>query len=350
MVEHSKNHFSIGQEINLFDWLCTLWIARKLFLRLGIAAIVVGNIIAFSIPKEYTTRVKLVPESVESSTGIRNQGGFVDITGIDLSSTSGEEALSPKLYPYVIQSTPFLLDLFSVKVTYKQGEPSITLFQYMRDHQQCSWWNSVFKFPLQVLSAMGIPLPIYLTESQELVLQALQNRIGVAVDNTTGVILISAQMQDPLISAEVVQAVVEGLQKYIMSYRTRKAKNDLAFTERVFAEAREAYFNAQKAYAAFEDTNRNLISSSFRTEQERLKNEMTQTFKVYHTLARKLEQDKLHVQEQTPVYTLIEPAIVPLQASSPQKPLVLTGFLFLAFFGGIAYLIIQNWIISYRTV
>ena len=115
-------------------------------------------------------------------------------------------------------------------------------------------------------------------------------------------------MQDPLISADVAHSIVIKLQTYITHYRTQKAKKDLEFTEKVLKESRSAYYKAQQAYAAFEDGNKNIISASYRTEQERLRNEMTLTFNVYNTLAQKLEQDKLRVQEQTPVYTIIEPA------------------------------------------
>lgn len=355
MIEHSKDNFGIGHGINLFDWLCTLWIARKLFLKLEIVAIVIGSIVAFSIPKEYTTQIKFASESLNSSSRIRNWEGFISKTSFDLGSVSGEDALSPKLYPYMIKSSPFLLELFSAKVTYKQEEPSITLFEYMRDHQQSSWWSLVLEIPSRILSGLKVSFsekckeknklaPFYQAKMQELVLDNLRSRIDVAVNNTTGIISISVKMQDPLISAEVAQIVVEKLQKYITVYRTYKSKNDLVFTKRIFTKARETYFKAQKTYAAFEDANRNLISASNRAKQELLKNEMILTFNVYHTLAQRLEQDKLHVQEQIPIYALIEPATVPLQASSPQKMFVLLGFLSLAFFGGITYLIIKNWI------
>ena len=65
---------------------------------------------------------------------------------------------------------------------------------------------------------------------------------------------------------------------------------------------------------------------------------MTLTFNVYNTLAQKLEQDKLRVQEETPVYTVIEPSTIPLKASSPRKLIILVGFVFLAVAGGIGYL------------
>lgn len=80
-----------------------------------------------------------------------------------------------------------------------------------------------------------------------------------------------------------------------------------------------------------------------RIEQERLHNEMTLAFNVYNTLAQKLEQDKLRVQEQTPVFTIIEPASVPLKASSPKKMLILVAFVFLALTGGCGYLIIKKY-------
>jgi uncharacterized protein involved in exopolysaccharide biosynthesis len=111
----------------------------------------------------------------------------------------------------------------------------------------------------------------------------------------------------------------------------------------VLKESRSAYYKAQQAYATFEDGNKNIISASYRTEQERLRNEMTLTFNVYNTLAQKLEQDKLRIQEQTPVYTIIEPATVPLKASSPKKLLILVAFIFLAFIGGCGYLIIKEY-------
>lgn len=343
----------IGQRVNLADLSRLFWKSRRFFLKLGAAALAAGLIVAFSIPKEYTTQVKLAPEMEDASKRIGNLGGLAAMAGINLNAAAGSDALSPDLYPDVVQSTPFLLDLFPVEVTCEKGKDSLSLFEYMHTRQKSSWWSYGLKLPLRAIGAVrklfaakekpgGEIDPFRLTEAQQTVLQALQNRLNVAVDKNTLVISIYVEMQDPVVSAEVARVVVERLQDYITAYRTRKAKNDLVFTQKVFGEAQEAYFKAQQAYAAFEDANRNLISASYRTEQERLKNEMTLTFNVYNTLAQKLEQDKLRVQEQTPVYTIIEPATVPLRPSSPKKALVLIGFLFLALFGGIAYRVIRD--------
>ena len=65
---------------------------------------------------------------------------------------------------------------------------------------------------------------------------------------------------------------------------------------------------------------------------------MTLTFNVYNSLAQKYEQDKLKVQEQTPVYAIIDPATVPLKAISPNKVIIIIAFFFMALIATIGYL------------
>ena len=342
------------QEIDLVELAKRLWGERKFLFKCCGIAIVVGLVVAFSIPKEYSTTVKLAPETSDPSKKMGNLGGLAAMAGINLNSSSGADAISPDLYPDVVQSIPFLLELFPVQVESEKGDYSSTLYAYMNEDQKSAWWSYVVQAPFKLLGVVkdlfskeeeknSMELSsFHLTKEQSDVIEDLQERISASVDKKTLVITVSVQMQDPLISANITQIVLEKLQGYITNYRTQKVKQDLEFTEKVFREARESYYKAQRAYAAFEDANKNIISASYRTEQERLKNEMTLTFNVYNTLAQKLEQDKLRVQEQTPVYTIIQPATVPLKAASPKKPLILIGFVFLAIFGGIGYLFIKD--------
>lgn len=342
------------QEIDLVELAKRLWEERRFLLKCCGMAVVAGLIVAFSLPKEYSTTVKLAPETSDPSKKMGNLGGLAAMAGINLGASAGADAISPDLYPDVVQSIPFLLELFPVEVESKKGDYASTLYEYMDEHQKKAWWSYVIQAPFELLGTVrelfseeeesgGGELSAFrLTKEQDEVIQALQERISASVDKKTLVITVSVRMQDPLISANLARVVVEKLQEYITRYRTQKVKQDLEFTEKVFGEARESYYKAQRAYAAFEDANKNIISASYRTEQERLKNEMTLTFNVYNTLAQKLEQDKLRVQEETPVYTVISPATVPLKAASPRKMLILAGFIFLALFGGGGYLFVRD--------
>lgn len=342
------------KEIDFIEVACYLWKERRFLLKVGGCALVAALVIVFSLPKEYTTVIKLAPESEDVSKKISGLGGLAAMAGINLNTSSGADAISLDLYPDVVQSIPFLLELFPAEINYKKGDERISLYDYMTFHQRGPWWSYLTAAPFKALRIIkslfvekkeelsGAIDPFHLTSTQEEAIRALKDRISISVDKKTLVITLSVQMQNALASAQVARLVQEKLQNYITAYRTRKVKDDLEFTQTVFDDARTAYYKAQRAYAAFEDANRNIISSSYRTELERLKNEMTLSFNVYNTLAQKLEQDKLRVQEKTPVYTVIEPATVPLKASSPKKMLILIGIMLLGFLGGIGYLFIRN--------
>ncbi|MDR1403284.1 MAG: chain-length determining protein, partial [Tannerellaceae bacterium] len=259
------------------------------------------------------------------------------------------------LYPDVVRSIPFLLELFPLQVTDSRKELTTTFYEYMFEYQKSAWWNYIIKAPFQLLGwARGLVTDesetntgesdniIRLTEEQRRVIESLQSRISVSVDKKTFVITASVEMQDPVISAQIAKIIVECLQNYITNYRTQKAKQDYDFTEKAYTDAKETYYKSQESYAKFEDSNKNIISATYRTEQIRLQNEMSLAFGVYNTLAQQLEQNKLRIQEQTPVYTVIEPATVPLKASSPRKLLILVGFIFLAFCGAAGYLLLKD--------
>lgn len=341
------------QQIDVWKLFLYGWKKRRLFLTTAGAALLLGLIVAFSIPKEYLTSAKLAPETNDNSRSISDLGGLAAMAGINLNTGTGSDAISPELYPDVVQSIPFLIELFPVEVTNRDSTLHVSLYDYISRHQRKAWWSYLLGLPSLALKAIkgqfsntgeqaGNVNPFYLTGEQFQVIQALRNHISILVNKKTAVIEINVRMQDPLISATVTEVVLKKLQTYITNYRTQKAKQDLSFTEKVYTEARAEYYKAQQAYAKFEDTNKNIISASHRTEQERLKNEMTLTFNVYNSLAQKYEQDKLKIQEQTPVYVIIDPATVPLKATSPNKPLILLAFLFLSFLATVGYLFLKE--------
>lgn len=351
-VKEQNNNSS--QEIDLIELFQVLWKKRYFLLKCGGIAAVIGLIIAFSIPKEYETKAKLAPESSDLTKGMGGLGGLAAMAGINLKQGAGTDAISPDLYPDVVKSTPFLLELFPIQVTTKDKKHTMSLYDYILDHQRKAWWGYVVVTPFKMVGwIMGIfsEKPeinnteidaYYLTPEQFGVIEKLQRLLVVKIDKKTSTLQVEVRMQDPLISADIACVVMEKLQQYMTDYRIHKVKQDMEYTQKVYGEAQEAYYKAQKAYAAFEDANKNIISASYRTEQERLKNEMTLTFNVYNSLAQKLEQDKLRVQEETPVYTIIEPPTVPLRAASPNKPLILVACVFLAIFGGCGYVLIKD--------
>lgn len=351
------------QEIDLIELAQKVWAERKWILKVCGIALLIGLIVAFSIPKEYTTKATLAPESTtKSSAG--SMGALAAMAGINIGSGTSEDALSPELYPDIVSSTPFLTDLFNIEVTTKKGDLQTTLYDYLDEHQKGTWWGAIFSFPFKALG-WGVSLfrsdepepekggkinPFMLTLEQAGIAESLSKLINVTNDKKTGVTTISVTMQDPLISATVTDTVLVKLQKYITEYRTNKARHDLSYTEKLYEEAKQDYHIAQQNYARFVDGNLNVVMQRFKAEQERLQNEMSLAYTVYNQVAQQLQMAKAKVQEITPVYTVVEPATVPLQAAKPNKMMILIGFIFLAGIGAVGWILfVKDLIKSWKT-
>ena len=339
------------QEIDLIELAQKVWASRKLVFKACGYAVLVGLVVAFSIPKEYSTSVTLAPETGGKSGG-GSMGALAAMAGISLGASSGEDALSPELYPDIVSSTPFLIERFDVKVKDQKDKIDTTLYAYLDEYQRGPWWGAITSAPFKALGWVislfkdkeeeGVAVktdPFRLTKDEAAIATALSKRISVSGDKKTGVTTLSVTMQDPLISASLTDTVMRCLQNYITDYRTNKARHDLAFTEKLYKEAKDNYTAAQSKYASFVDANQNIILLSYRAEQERLQNEMNLAYNVYTQVAQQLQMAKAKVQEITPVYTVVQPASVPLRPAKPNKVMILIGFIFLAGVGSVGWIL-----------
>ena len=347
------------QEIDLIELAQKVWAERKLVFKACGIAVIVALVVAFSIPKEYATSVTLAPETGgKSASG--SIGALASMAGINLGASSGEDALSPELYPDIVSSTPFLTSLFDVRVTSEEAEVDTTLYAYLKDYQHSPWWSVIMSAPFKALGwTMSLFRdepeegdakldPFHLTKEESGIAKALGSRLAVSVDKKTGVTTLTVTMQDALISASLTDTVMHSLQNYITDYRTNKARHDLAYMEKLYDEAKQDYTEAQQKYAQFADANLNISRLVYRAEQERLQNEMNLAYQMYTTVSQQLQMAKAKVQEITPVYTVVQPATVPLRAAKPNKLMILVGFVFLAGVGSVGWILfvkdfIRNW-------
>ena len=137
-------------------------------------------------------------------------------------------------------------------------------------------------------------------------------------------------LQNPKVAAVVADSVVKKLQEYIIDYRTFKAKEDCVYLEKLFKERQQEYYAAQKKYANYMDSHDNIILQSVRSEQERLQNDMSLAYQVYSQVASQLQIARAKVQEEKPVFAVVEPAVVPLTPSGTSKKIYVLVFVFLS--------------------
>lgn len=326
------------QEIDLLELAAKLWKQRKKIALWGLYGAIFGLIVAFSIPREYTATIKLAPEVTDGKSASGGLGALAAMAGIGGVSGGGADAVYPQLYPDVVQSTPFAVGMFTLPVVDKEKK-RYELQQYVEEELSAPWWSFIMGLPGKAIGALrgngeesgGKGLDAFeLTPQQDQVKKVLDNRISANVDTKTGVVTISATMQDPMVAALVVDSVAARLKAYVTDYRTNKAREDLAYAEKLNEEARDAYYKAQQRYADYMDRNQGLALYGAQTTRDRLQNEAQLAFTLYNQTAQQLQQAEAKVQAVRPVFATIEPPTVPLKPSKPSKVMILVGCVFLA--------------------
>ncbi len=352
MQEEKHNIEDEEQEIDLLELAGKIWDARKTILKWGLIGAVAGIVIAFSIPKEYTTTIKLAPEATDGSK-VSGMSGLAAMAGINLGSSQGADAVYPQLYPDVVNSVPFTVSLFDVPVTVsKDDDKTVTVRQFLEEDTSAPWWSAVMSLPGKAIGGVlslftseeeaegdGAVNTFQLTKGEQAIVEAINARVSADVDTKTSVITLSATMQDPMVSAMLADTVALRLQEYVTNYRTEKARQDLAYAQKLNDEAKAEYYKVQKQLADYIDRNQGIVLRSGQTERTRLENEVSLAYSLYNQTATQLQAAKAKVQQTTPVYTVVQPATVPLRASKPSKMLILVGCVFLAVVAACAWVL-----------
>lgn len=342
------------KETDIIGLILLLWSKRKRIIINCFIGGILSIIVAFSIPKQYTSTVVMAPESSSGTSVSGGLGALASMAGFNLGGLSGsEDALYPELYPQIVSSTPFLCDVMNLQVETINGELKTSVYDYLVNHQKSPWWSKMIAAPFKWIKRLTggekkediIPLDaeeMTLSRRQYLTLKSLDDLISVSVDKGNFVITLSVTMQDPKIASYVATVVSENLQEYIGKYRSAKARKDLAYTEKLYTEAQEKYYKAQQAYATYADQHQGVVKMQYQIEQDRLSNEQNLAFNVYNQIAQQLEMARAKVAESTPVCVVMQPAIVPVKASSPKKMMMGLLYVFLAFFGTAAWYIVKE--------
>ena len=355
-MTENKNYTNLPQEeeeleIDLMEYARKLWAARKLLLKVAGIAVIVGVVIALTTPKQYTVNVTLAPEAGKSSGG--SLSGIASMLGVGgFNMGNDADALNVTLYPDIVASTPFILDLMDTPVKMIDEElPDTTLVGYLEEYTSSSLMGTVMSLPFKAIGGIMSLFksveeegtksinPFHLTKEQAQIVEGLKKQIVASVDKKTGVTTVSVTMQDPMVAAMLTDTVIVKLKEHITQYRVSKAADDCKYYEQLYNERRNDYYKKQDMYAKYMDANKNVVLQSVRIEQERLQNEMNSAFEIYKTVDTQLQMARAKVQEAKPVFAIVEPASVPLNPSGTSRKMILIGIVFLAVAGAAAWVL-----------
>ena len=280
------------------DWMGilrqVLAIRKKLY-KAAAVGVVLGILIALGTPKQYTVSITLSPEVGSGKSGSGLASMAASFLGGSIGSDS-PDALNATLAPDIVASTPFLMELFDARVVSQDKQIDTTFTAYL-DEQKSSWMGYVLKAPGMAISGIKSLFSdkeektatiqkgaIELNEKDAAKLEGLRQQIMADVDKKTAITTLSVTLQDPKVTATIADSVVSKLQQYITAYRTRKAKEDCQYLEKLYKERQQEYYDAQQRYARYVDANSNVVFQSTLAERERLQNDMNLAYQVYSQL------------------------------------------------------------------
>ena len=327
---------------------------RKLYYKVLPIAFVLAAVYALAIPNFYKCTVKLSPEMSSS----RSNSSLLSLAsnfGFNMGKNTGgmgTEALFPTLYPDLVNSTDFKVSLFPVPVTIegnkKKGiqDRTMSYYEYLEKEQKSPWFSAILAAPGKLVGWF-ISLfrqkpsdledqektvdPFRLTKKQAMIIKAINSKVLCDVDKKTMVITIQVTDQNPVIAATMADTVKTRLQKFITDYRTSKVRVDLEHYKKICEETKARYEVARQKYSEFVDANQYIILQTVRQEQVDLENEMQLQYNAYMQAAQQLVNAEAKVQEETPAFTTLQSATVPVRKAGPSRAKMCLMFVFLMF-------------------
>ena len=351
-----------SDEIDLIELARTVWDGRRVLIKSIAVFFMLGLLIALSSPKQYTATTIMVPQAADVSSKLGGLSGLASMAGINLNSMSNSSDITPTIYPQIISSVPFQLGLMQTKLTFSDQAQPVTLFDYYTNNDKRLVWGTIMKYTIGLpgvimkairgkpdeLPASSYNGPIQLTLKQQRIQRKLNRMIFIDYNKKEGYVTLTCNMPEALPAAQLAQHTQKMLQEYITRFKVQKAQANLEFVQQRYDEVKQQYEQAQNELARFNDRNQNVSTAMARTEQERLNNQYNLVYTIYSELAKQLEQAKIQVKEDTPVFTIIEPASVPTEKSKPKRTMILIIWLFLGGIVGIALIFGRQYLASFK--
>lgn len=338
-------------EIDLLALAKTLWLKRKTIVAIIGVFVVLGLAVALLSPKEFTANSVFVPQVSDQNRAGGSLGGLASLAGINLGGMGGGSEIPPSLYPKIVSSVNFRLAILDAPLSVDGLDKPVTYRHYYDSIHDPGVLSYIKKF---TVGLPGLLLKSLRGDSDEVVKDAndqlirvsqedfehfkrMDAQISVTPNDKEGFVSLSFVLPEPIMAAQMARFAQDLLQEQVIAYKISNAQEQLKFTEERFEEKKKEFEEIQSRLANFRDRNQNIASAAVLNQQQRLEAEYNFAFSIYTELAKQLEQARIQVAKDTPVFSVIQPVTVPVEKSAPKRPLILVIFIILGGIMAIGY-------------
>lgn len=308
----NENGIPTADVAGLLDAIGRYW---RLLLAVPLALAFIVGLLSYLIPRSYKATVLFLPERGGGSQGL--SGALAGVAGQFGIQLGGEGGQAVGLYPEVARSRSLLVRLLWTPFHEDTAQAARPLIDWLVPAQSDS------------------------VQREARALRELLKGIETQADLQTGLVRVSLHAPSPGVAA----AATNMLEAYIGDFnlKTRQTKGRLRreFVERRASEVERNLDEAEEAMRSFLERNRSVQSPALAYERMRLQRQIDIYQQVYLTLARELESARIEEVNDTPMLTVVDPAVPPLKAARPKRLfLVVTAWMIgvLAVITGIAIL------------
>jgi LPS O-antigen subunit length determinant protein (WzzB/FepE family) len=366
MIQENTNKNQDQEDaIDIIALLKDLWGARKTILKITVAFTFLGLFVAVFSKNEFTAATTFVPLAQGSSVGGGSLGSLASLAGINIGGGVNSEEISPELYPQIVSSIPFQLELLNTPLTIEGQTVPVSYRDYYENIYSPGVLSTIKKYtiglpgvfiklvrsaPENIELSAGSKESKLITISQEEneLIKLLERQISLKVNAKEGFISISVTLPEAIASAQVALKAQQLLQEYALEFKTQKSIEQLTYIEERYAEKQKAFNTIQISLARFQDQNTGINTALGRTKLLQLQSEYDLAFTVYSELAKQLETQRLQVKKDTPLFTVLKPVTIPTEKSAPKKALIVVVYLFLGFVLSVGFVLGRKYWVSFK--
>ena len=292
-----------SDEINLIELLKTAWNGRKLIIIISFIFVLVGIAFALLSPIIYSSSTTFINSQTESSSS-SGLSGVASLVGINIGSMGSGSEIPPLMYPQIAESVQFKRDLLK---SYIDEKGQIKLEDFLANY------NNIEKSPTENNNKL------FISKYEDRLFKVIDNVVSISVNQKDGFVTIIANMPESEYAANTCINAREILQETIINNKIKSAKQKLEYSEKQLASKRIEFEEIQNKLAYFNDSNLNLVTSSVINEREKIEAEFQILNAVMIELSKQVEQRKLQVSEDTPVFSILKEASMPVERSFPKR-------------------------------
>ncbi|UCS93252.1 exopolysaccharide biosynthesis protein [Echinicola marina] len=331
-------------EIDLLALAKTVWNQRKLVFRIVGLFVILGLLVAILSPKEFTASGTYLPQTSEGGKPGGSLGGLASLAGINLGGVGGGSEIPPTLYPKIVSSIPFKKAMLKAPLQFEGMDQEVTYQEYYEVYYSLGLLGYIKQYTIGLPGLIiriikgGGESKMAGEEDREQIIEVSQGelehfkrlgeQLSVSFNDQEGFVELSVRMPEAKAAAQLASYAEKLLQKEVITFKIKNAQEQLKFTKERFDEKQKEYELIQSRLARFRDRNQNISSSVALNQLKKLEGEYNLAFTVYSELAKQLEQAKLQVSKDTPIFSVIQPISIPAEKSAPRRPLILVVFTF----------------------